>query len=644
MTTRAIVALALTALLSGCSRPSPQASSTGSTAPPQTPQEPPAAVSQIASAARPAPPVLFIGLDGADWQLLDDYMARGLMPNLSALVKEGTSGGLKTIRPPLSPLVWTTMMTGKAPIDHGILDFAQFDPASGAKEPITSASRRVPAIWNMASDAGKRVDVFGLWATYPAERVNGLMVSDRLFTFLFTGGTPPAGIVYPENREAWARDALAQAEKTTDLSVMQRYLPWLSDAEYQQHEASDDPYANPISALRRILIQTKVYDTLGRDAFARDHANLTIVYFEGTDSIGHVFAPYAPPRQAVISQADYDRYSQVPQKYFEQIDRQLGEYRKLAADAHAILMLASDHGFYWKDGRPETLSSNATATAAKWHRDTGMYLLWGPGIKAGGHDKEGSVQQVCATLLALAGLPPGQALLGPPLPGTPAGATTTADYAASFHPPTHPTASAATASDSADTLKKLKSLGYIGDNPSEVGTRGDTRTPGSYNNEGVIDKEAGKKVEAAAAFEKALSADPNLASAAWNLSDLLFGNPQTADRSDELLVRAFANGLPEGTKLLIGRAIGYQRAGEVNRSLTLVNGGLQAKPDVVDLWLFRGRYRVEANDCAGAVQDFKQAEALQPDDAAAYASEGLAQMCVGNPAAARVALTRFAHA
>ncbi len=136
-------------------------------------------------------PVIFVGLDAADWQLLDDYIADGSMPNLARLVKEGTSGVLDTIRPPLSPLVWTTMMTGVSPLEHGILDFAQFDPTTGAKEPITSSLRRVPAIWNMASSQGKSVAVVGLWATYPAEQVNGTIVSDRLFTFLFNQEAPP---------------------------------------------------------------------------------------------------------------------------------------------------------------------------------------------------------------------------------------------------------------------------------------------------------------------------------------------------------------------------------------------------------------------------------------------------------------------
>ena len=138
-----------------------------------------------APAAAANRPVIFVGLDGADWQLLDDYISAGAMPNLARLVREGTSGVLETIRPPLSPLIWTSMMTGVSPLDHGILDFVQFDPKTGAKEPITSSLRRAPAIWNMASSAGKRVASLGLWATYPAEQVNGTIVSDRLFTFLF---------------------------------------------------------------------------------------------------------------------------------------------------------------------------------------------------------------------------------------------------------------------------------------------------------------------------------------------------------------------------------------------------------------------------------------------------------------------------
>ena len=531
------------------------------------------------------------------------------------------------------------MMTGVSPLDHGILDFVQFDPKTGAKEPITSSVRRAPAIWNMASDGHKRVAALGLWATYPAEAVNGTIVSDRLFTFLFKETAPPAGVVSPAERDGWARDALERAGRSIDEPALQQYLPWLSDADYRQHAESDDPYAQPVSALRRILIDTQVYDDLGRDVLRRDHPDLAIVYFEGTDTIGHVFAPFAPPRQPQVSAADYERYHDVPARYFRQMDERLGEYRRLAEASHAVLMLASDHGFLWKEGRPTTLSSNATTTAAKWHRSEGMYVLWGDGIApTAGHTGRGSVQQVCATLLALLGLPPGRDVQGPPLPGAPASTGARVDYFAHYQPAASPASNTAV---DRDTLAKLKSLGYVGDGgPSSSQTAGATRTPGSYNNEGVILKEHDKPVPAIEAFERALSLDPDLSSALWNLSDLLYARGSDLDRSDQLLLRALAHGLPDGAKLVIGRAIGYQRAGQADRSLALVTAALAAQPKEPELWLFRGRYRVEAQQCAGAAADFERAEQLAPGQAPAFASEGVARLCAGDKNAARRAFTR----
>ncbi len=114
--------------------------------------------------------MLFVGLDGADWEFLAPLMAAGRMPNLARLEREGSGGVLVTEQPPLSPLFWTTMMTGRAPLEHRILDFVRFHPVTGRREPITSDERRVPAVWNIASEAGREVAVVGLWATFPADK------------------------------------------------------------------------------------------------------------------------------------------------------------------------------------------------------------------------------------------------------------------------------------------------------------------------------------------------------------------------------------------------------------------------------------------------------------------------------------------
>jgi tetratricopeptide (TPR) repeat protein len=595
-------------------------------------------VAGIASLATKAPPVIFIGLDGADWQLLDQYLREGAMPNLQSLVREGTAGDLLTAHPPLSPLLWTTMMTGTSPLEHEILDFTRFHPATGQKEPITSDERKVPAIWNMATQAGKSTAVFGLWATYPAEPVRGLVVSDRFFTFLFSESKPPEGTVYPRAREPWARKVLADVERETDHARVTKYLPWLTAEEFNERRGTTDPYSHPVSALRRILVETAVYDRLAREYLTERMPDLTILYLQGTDSIGHVFAPYTAPRQPHISELDFNRYSTVPAQYFREVDRILGDYKTLAKKHGARLMLASDHGFHWFEDRPTELSSFAASTAAKWHRKAGVYLLWGDGIPARGRTRpEQHIAQVASTLLSLGGMPAAADITTPPI-AIPA-SKTSVDYRAHYVPVKPPDASQASANEE---LAKLKALGYIsaGEATSAPAGSKSTHTAGWYNNRGLILKERRQNDAAIEAFEQSIAIDPNLASALWNYSDLLLQLNRDLDRADDLLVRAFAHGLPEGRRYLIGRAIGYQRSGSAQRSLRLLEKAVAAKPDDLEVRVFRGRYRIEAQDCAGALEDFRAAIQLQPDNPIPYASAGIAEVCLGRPQDARRSFAR----
>src|ERR1044071_8266109 len=227
----------------------------------------------------PRPRVIFVGLDGADWQLLNKLMADGTMPTLAALARDGARGPLLTQHPPLSPLVWTTMMTGVSPLRHRILDFTRYSPTTRAQEPITSDERAVPAIWNMATAHGKRVGVFGMWATYPAEA--GVVLTDR--------DVP--------------RDYVAATE----------------------------------------LIHSKA-----KEWIRANEPDLAIVYFQGTDEIGH------------FTSGDVEK----SRAYFHRIDEILGDYRALAESLDAHLLIATDAGFDWGGTHDE--SSTATATAAKW--------------------------------------------------------------------------------------------------------------------------------------------------------------------------------------------------------------------------------------------------------------------------------------
>src|SRR5260370_16891152 len=103
------------------------------------------------------PRVIFVGLDGADWQLLDQFMTDGTMPNLARLAREGDRRVLLTIHPPLSPLVWTTELTGVSPLEHRIPDFTRFNPLPPKKQPLPTPTPPLPPPSNMSPHAPKHL-------------------------------------------------------------------------------------------------------------------------------------------------------------------------------------------------------------------------------------------------------------------------------------------------------------------------------------------------------------------------------------------------------------------------------------------------------------------------------------------------------
>ena len=516
--------------------------------------------------------MIVIGWDGADWEYLRPRMEAGGLPELAALVREGRAGKLRTIHPPLSPIVWTTMMTGRDPLDHGILDFTRFNPVTRAREPITSDERRVPAVWSLASASGRAVAVFGMWATYPAETVNGVIVSDRFMSFQGGSARDEPGVVSPEDRSAWAREGLARAERET---------------------APDLPDAAKAEALRRILVETAVYDDLAAAWFEEQRPDLTVLYVQGTDAVGHVFAPFRPPRRPGIRPDDVERYGAVADRVYDEADRRLSRWRKLAKESGAVIVLVSDHGFAWGDDRPAPGTSDAAATAGRWHRDLGIFAIAGPGIAASSVEESGGAAQVAPTVLALLGVRPAPGM-PEPLPGLQAAG------------PPLPRAAVAGPARRADlpddeAIARLHALGYVGGSEparAPAGAGDSTRTAGSHGNEGLILEERGRGEDARKAYTRALAVDPGHAASLWNLSRL------TGDEA--LLSRALAAG----------------------------------SPDAAQAVLVRARERLKSGDCRRAHDDVRAVEAAQPASPLPPAAAALALLCLDDKTAAAAAIRR----
>jgi len=121
----------------------------------------------IAAAHPTHPKLVVIGLDGATWSLMQPLIERGRLPNLAALLASGIGGVLRSSEDSFSPIVWTTLFTGKLPAKHGI----------DTIHATWSVNRTVRALWSILSDHDETLITGNVPGTYPAEPIHGAMFS-----------------------------------------------------------------------------------------------------------------------------------------------------------------------------------------------------------------------------------------------------------------------------------------------------------------------------------------------------------------------------------------------------------------------------------------------------------------------------------
>ena len=271
-----------------------------------------------AASGSDSPPVVIVGMDGANWRLIEPMMRRGELPNLERLVRQGASGPLTSLEPIESPRIWTSIATGKTPEKHGIREFV-----------VDRRFIQTSTLWEIADRAGHRVGLYDWLVTYPPQELDGFVIPGWL-----AGGqstTHPPGLA----RTLFVRRSLRNPFWFLNLALLRLpagywqeangdFLPRLVNSQFTRAEfiALDLPYLR---------------STVDLDLLA--------LVFYGTDALAHSLWQYMEPEHFEgVDPEQIGRYGDVLPSYYRKVDAAIGELRGLYGD-QVTYFVVSDHGF-----------------------------------------------------------------------------------------------------------------------------------------------------------------------------------------------------------------------------------------------------------------------------------------------------------
>lgn len=376
-------------------------------------------------------PILLIGVDGIAWDLALPLIAEGRMPTFERLMAAGRYGLLETLVPTNSPVIWTTVATGMPKEAHGILGFAR----SNRKREMSlydNRHRQSAALWNILSDFGKRVCVVGWWMTFPAEPVNGVMVAqtntlDQLDTRggknIWKGSLRPGvpGQVYPPELEQ---------DLMQTLEMVESDLPRLTEEIFGRFPYPLSPLGERLwSNCRWSFRADQTYAWISERLIGEEEPfDLSMVYFGGSDVVGHRFFRYMKPElyDYPPTEEQVENFRNVITDYYIWIDSEIDNLIDLYPEEVTVIVI-SDHGMVSvnREGRFDPDDPPANINSAHHKKGPpGIFLAAGPYIEPALHavapaslqrsdlSSVGSVYDLAPTILAMLRLPLGRDMEG----------------------------------------------------------------------------------------------------------------------------------------------------------------------------------------------------------------------------------------
>jgi len=253
--------------------------------------------------------VFVLSLDGVPYSFVRSETARGMLPSIGGLFRQGSFMRMDSVIPPVSSVAWSTYMTGKNPAGHNIFGFIDRDPSTLKLFIPTGCHMKAKSFWERLSERGKRVVVMNVPVTSPPRPVNGILIAGFLATDIEKAVYPPS--LVPLLKE-WGYQIDIDAQKArADRSFLIEDL----------HRSTQ----------RRFAVATRLMEQEQWDFFH--------LHIMGTDRINHFLWRRWEDGDPCFAPAF--------EEYYRSIDRFIGQTLVpfLETKRGVNLVILSDHGF-----------------------------------------------------------------------------------------------------------------------------------------------------------------------------------------------------------------------------------------------------------------------------------------------------------
>jgi hypothetical protein len=335
------------------------------------------------------------------------------LPAISRLIRDGACGPLGTFDPNESPSLWTTAVTGKRPEEHGVPGF--FVSYPGREEPALANStlRKTRALWNMVGQSGDDQVVFvSWWVTWPAEEVNGVMVSDHASRasreMLATSGylkdedleqhEDDQGLTYPHQLMSEIQPLMLPPASVT-AEMISEYADLLP-ADRRRVGSIERMNREELSLLKFKLAAYRGNEDVSRHLYTTRNPRLFGVYFDLVDAMEHYFWRWMEPELFLHAPAERVAvFGETLERVYALQDQTIHRLHELA-DENTVIIILSDHGH-----RPVRLASDEGKSGGHSAADPGIIIMSGGPIRAGSVIEGATLLDITPTVLYLLGYP-----------------------------------------------------------------------------------------------------------------------------------------------------------------------------------------------------------------------------------------------